>query len=102
MWILSALDLMAGGFLFAPTGTLGLAIVLAVARLSPLAGVTCHRTFIQPRSEPVAGLIRPPTLDRPKPEFAGFAQGNGLVAPPDFVSMIGILLPIAPCGRSSL
>lgn len=44
----------------------------------------------------------PPTLDRPKAEFSGFAQGDGLVTPPDFVSMIGTLLPIAPCGRSSL
>jgi hypothetical protein len=47
-------------------------------------------------------LNRPPTLDRPKAEFSGFAQGDGLVTPPDFVSMIGALLPIAWCGRSSL
>lgn len=47
-------------------------------------------------------LIRPPTLDRPKAEFSGFVQGDGLVTPPDFVSLIGTLLPIAPCGRSSL
>lgn len=40
MSILSALGLAAGGFLFAPKGTLGLAIVLAIARFSPLAGVT--------------------------------------------------------------
>ena len=37
----------------------------------------------------------PPTLDRPEAEFSGFAQGDGLLTPPDFVSMIGILLPIA-------
>lgn len=49
------------------------------------------------------GVVIPsPTLDRPKAEFSGFAQGDGLVTPPDFVSMIGTLLPIAPCGRSSL
>ena len=47
-------------------------------------------------------VIRSPTLDRPKAGFSGFAQGDGLVTPPDFVSMIGTLLPIAPCGRSSL
>ena len=47
-------------------------------------------------------MIRSPTLDRPKAEFSGIAQGDGLVAPPDFVSMIGTLFPIAPCGRSSL
>lgn len=40
--------------------------------------------------------------DRPKAEFSGFAQGDGLVTPPDLVSVIGTLLPIAPCGRSSL
>ncbi|ARE84411.1 hypothetical protein ROSMUCSMR3_02945 [Roseovarius mucosus] len=47
-------------------------------------------------------LIRTPTLDRPKAEFSGFAQGDRLVMLPDFVSMIGALLPIALCGRSSL
>ena len=47
-------------------------------------------------------LIRSPTLERPQAEFSCFAQGDGLVTPPDFVSMIGTLLPIAPCGRSSL
>jgi hypothetical protein len=47
-------------------------------------------------------VIRTPTLDRPEAEFSGFAQGDGLVTSPDFVSMIGTLLPIAPCGRSSL
>jgi len=47
-------------------------------------------------------LIRSPTLDRPTAEFSGFAQGDGLVTPPDFVSMIETLLPITLCGRSSL
>jgi hypothetical protein len=47
-------------------------------------------------------LTRSLTLHRPKAEFSGFAQGDGLVTPPDFVSMIGTLLPVAPCGRSSL
>jgi 23S rRNA (adenine2030-N6)-methyltransferase len=42
------------------------------------------------------------TLDRPKAEFSGFARGDGLVTPPDFVSRIGTLFPIALCGRSSL
>ena len=64
--------------------------------------VTCHCSFIRLRPEPVADLIRSPTLDRPKAESSGFAQGDGLVTPPDFVSMIGTLLPIALCGRSSL
>ena len=66
----------------------------------------------QSRTEPVgldhtgpselSHLIRPLTLDRPKAEFFGFAQGDGLVTPSDFISLIGTLLPIAPCGRSSL
>jgi len=37
-------------------------------------------------------VIRPPTLDRPKAEFSSFAQGDGLVTPRSFVSMIGTLL----------
>jgi hypothetical protein len=41
-------------------------------------------------------------LNRPQAEFSVFAQGNGLVMPPDFVSMIGTLLPIAPFGIFSL
>jgi hypothetical protein len=53
-------------------------------------------------STAVQRMIRPSTLDRPKAEFSGFAQGDGLVTPPDLVSRIGTLLPIAPCGRSSL
>ena len=47
-------------------------------------------------------VIRSPTLDRPKAESSGFAQGDGLVTPPDFVSMIGTLLPIAGQQRQSL
>ena len=47
-------------------------------------------------------VIRRPTLDHQGLEFSGFAQGGGLVTPPDFVSMIGSLFPIAPCGGSSL
>lgn len=42
MLFLSALGLLAGGFLFAPKGMLGL--------------LTCHWSFIQPRPEPVADL----------------------------------------------
>jgi hypothetical protein len=41
-------------------------------------------------------MIRPPSLDRPEAEFLASAQGDGLVTPPVFVSMIGTLLPIAP------
>ena len=41
-------------------------------------------------------MIRPPTLDHPKAEFSGFDQGDRLVVSPDFVRVIGTLLPIAP------
>ena len=64
--------------------------------------MTLSPTFIQREQDSGFELIRPPTLDRPEAEFSGFAQGDGLVTPPDFASMIGTLLPIAPCGRSSL
>jgi hypothetical protein len=49
-----------------------------------------------------AVLNRSQTLDQRKLEFSGFIQGSGLVALPEFISEIGTLLPIAPCGRSSL
>lgn len=47
-------------------------------------------------------LVRYQCLDRRRPEFSDCGQGDGLAASPDFVSMIGTLLPIAPWGRSSL
>ncbi len=47
-------------------------------------------------------LNRPRFLDHLRLEFSGFIQGGGLVEPPDFISEIGTLLPIAPCGRNSL
>jgi len=45
---------------------------------------------------------RPRFLDQRRLEFFGFIQGGGLVAPPEFINEIGTLLPIAPCGRTSL
>ena len=42
------------------------------------------------------------TLDQRRLEFSGFSQGGGLVTLPGFISAIGTLLPIAPCGRTSL
>ncbi|AVH44342.1 hypothetical protein At1D1609_42970 [Agrobacterium tumefaciens] len=47
-------------------------------------------------------MNRPRFLDHLRLEFSGFIQGGGLVEPPDFISEIGTLLPIAPCGRNSL
>lgn len=52
--------------------------------------------------ESPAYLNRPRFLDHLRLEFSGFIQGGGLVEPPDFISEIGTLLPIAPCGRNSL
>ena len=40
-------------------------------------------------------MIRPPKLDRLKSEFSGFDQGDWLAVLPNFVSVIGTLLPIA-------
>ncbi len=48
------------------------------------------------------GVNRPRFLDQLRLEFSDFIQGGGLVEPPDFISEIGTLLPIAPCGRNSL
>ena len=48
------------------------------------------------------GLIRIPTLRRPKSELSGGEQGFGLMKSPDFVSIIVTLLPTAPFGRSLL
>jgi len=47
-------------------------------------------------------VIRPRKLDRRKLEFFSLCHGGGLDAPPGFCSEIGTLLPMAPCGRSSL
>ena len=48
------------------------------------------------------GLDCTPSLDRPRVEFSGLIHGDGLAASPGFSNEIGGLLPIAPCGRSSL
>ena len=41
-------------------------------------------------------------LDRRRLEFPAFNHDGELGAPPGFCSRIGGLLPMAPCGRSSL
>jgi hypothetical protein len=41
-------------------------------------------------------MNRPQTLDQHRLEFSGFIQGGGQIAPPEFISEIGTLLPIAP------
>ena len=71
--------------------------------------VTCSPLCYQSEVEslPVRGrvsslLIRTPSLDRRKVEFSGFNHVGGLAAPSGFISEIGGLLPMAPCGRSSL
>ena len=49
-----------------------------------------------------AGLVCYPTLDRRKVEFSGLCHASGLDAPAGVMREAGGLLPIAPCGRSSL
>jgi len=47
-------------------------------------------------------VIRHHSLDHRRLEIPGDGHGHGLGASPGFISVIGGLLPIAPCGRSSL
>src|SRR3546814_1265859 len=47
-------------------------------------------------------LILHHSRDHPGLEFPGLDHGDGLGAPPGFTSVIGGLLPMEPCGRSSL
>ncbi len=49
-----------------------------------------------------ARLIRPRSLEHPRLEFSGPSQGDRLAMSPGFISVIGVLLPMAPWGRSSL
>jgi hypothetical protein len=77
------------------------------------------RAFIQSGLESRVGLVRSPTLDRRKVEFSrlmlcypsldrwklefsDFCRDGGLGAPAGVMREAGGLLPIAPCGRSSL
>ena len=47
-------------------------------------------------------LNLPPTLDRPDAELPVFQPIGRLGCPMDFSSSIGVLLPMALCGRSVL
>lgn len=66
-----------------------------------------HISFINPLLNFQLAVIRASASGEP-PQVSGpaearvfrFIQGGGLVALPDFVSEIGTLLPIAPCGRT--
>ena len=79
---------------------------------SPAGGLLRCAAYVNPFDLPLnfhpaaAGarllLLCPRTFYRPWREFSGVDQGDRLVMPPDFVSVIGALLPIALCGRSSL
>jgi len=66
-------------------------------------------TFIHLEPESWAELVRSPllvicyaSLDRRKVEFSGFCYAGGLDAPAGVMREAGGLLPMAPCGRSSL
>ena len=47
-------------------------------------------------------LLCYPSLDRRKLEFSDFCRAGGLDAPAGVIRQTGVLLPMAPCGRSSL
>ena len=47
-------------------------------------------------------VIRYPSLDRRELEFSGLCHAGGLAAPAGVMRETGGLLPMAPCGRSSL
>lgn len=64
--------------------------------------VTWHQASNHKLVEPAAYLIRHHSLDHPGLEFPGQGHDDGLGASPGFISVIGGLLPMAPCGRSSL
>ncbi len=67
-----------------------------------LDGFWIHRILEANGIESYIVVNRPRFLDQLRLEFSGSIQGGALVEPPDFISEIGTLLPIAPCGRNSL
>ena len=64
--------------------------------------MTCSPDCYQSEVESRSFMIRHHSLDHPGLEFPGQGHGDGLGASPGFISVIGGLLPMAPCGRSSL
>ncbi|HEV8036662.1 hypothetical protein [Yoonia sp.] len=60
--------------------------------------MTCVPTFFELCAEALGLLVRPRTFYRTWREFSAFDQGDKLVVSPDFVSVIGALLPIALWG----
>lgn len=83
--------------------------IMAVTRFRPLELTSgTRRKRETPLSAMLRGvrvvwrLIRAPSLDRRKVEFFDFNHIGVLDAPVGFISEIGGLLPMAPCGRSSL
>ena len=68
-----------------------------------MCGMFCDpRAFIQSGLESRVGLVRSRNLDRRKVEFSGLYPVGGLGAPAGVMRETGGLLPIAPCGRTSL
>lgn len=81
--------------------------VITLYELAQALGVS-HLEFdvplsFHPAATRVLGLvIRPRFLEHPRLEFSGPSQGDRLAMSPGFISVIGVLLPMAPWGRSSL
>ena len=64
--------------------------------------MVCYPTLDRRKVEFSGLLVCYPTLDRRKVEFSGLCYASGLDAPAGVMREAGGLLPIAPCGRSSL
>src|SRR5690606_20379548 len=65
-------------------------------------GVTCPGEFLYAKLESALAMIRPRFLEHPSLEFSGPSQGDRFAVSPGLISVIGVLLPVAPWGRSSL
>ena len=63
---------------------------------------TCTEKMGRDDLSVVDAMVRSPLLDRRMVEFSGLCHAGGLDAPAGVMRETGGLLPIAPCGRSSL
>lgn len=61
-----------------------------------------RRTNVEVKTEAQRQFEPTPLFGSPAGRVFRLHRGNGLAALPDFISMIGALFPIAPCGLSSL
>jgi hypothetical protein len=64
--------------------------------------VICYPSLDRRKVEFSGFLVRYPTLDRRKVEFSDLCHAGGLDTSAGVMREAGGLLPMAPCGRSSL